>query len=648
MSLTRSLLLAALLALLPGVASAQTVLVRVLEGNGRPVFGALAYLHRADGSLFRNSLTDERGQAIFVDVETGSYTLLVEMIGLATAETELFAVGAGATVTREVRMESSAILLEGIQVEAEGGRCRVRPEEGLSVARVWDEARKALSAAAFTDGASVYRYRTLRYVRDLDRDTRAIRDERTERSSGYLRTPFESRPADDLLENGFVQATSEGDMYYAPDAQVLLSDAFLDAHCFGLETGGAEAQGLVGLSFEPVGRKRVPDIAGTLWLDPNTAELRWLDYRYQNLDADLTSPHVGGRVAFQRLPNGTWIVPEWRIRMPTVGFTRDMGGRQHPYLEAYREVGGVVTQVREPGGRTLLEAESGTIEGIVLDSLQTDPVRGARVLIVGSGQAVYTDAQGRFRIGGLTGGTYAVAFSHPSLQDLGFQPEAVRRDVRIGGVTSVRFIMPSRADMLSIVCRGEDRPEGTGVLVGWVRDEVSGITLPGAVVRVEWTGWRFPSQGTRTWARFSETGDGFETDADEGGLFRLCAVPEARVLNISASYGGFEAEVDTLTLPEFSGARVHLVDVPVEGNGSLTGLVVHEGTGAALAGVEVVLDGAARSVTTGDDGRFSFGDIPPGRYSVRIEEPGMAAHVEEVEVAPLARPELFIRIRPAG
>lgn len=301
-----------------------------------------------------------------------------------------------------------------------------------------------------------------------------------------------------------------------------------------------------------------------------------------------------------------------------------------------------------PGGRVLLEAETGTIEGIVLDSLQADAVRGARVLIVGSGQAVFTDAQGRFRIGGLTGGTYAIAFSHPSLQELGFEPEAVTRDVRIGGVTSVRFVMPSRADMLSIACRGEDRPEGTGVLVGWVRDEISGITLPGAVVRVEWTGWRFPSQGTRSWARFSETGDGFETDTDEDGLFRLCAVPEGRVLNISASYGGFEAEVDTLTLPDFPGAEFHVVVMPVEGNGSLTGLVVHEGTGAPVTGVEVVLDGAGRSVTSGDDGRFTLVDVPPGRYSVRIGKSEMVAHLEEVEVAPLARRDLVVRLRPAG
>jgi len=641
-------LLLSLLVSMPASVSAQSVLVQVAEDNERPVFGALAYLWHADGTLFRNALTDERGRAMFVGVPAGEYRIQVEMIGLATEETEVFPVEAGASVRRVVHMQSSAIMLEGIKVEAEGGRCRIRPEEGLAVAEVWDEARKALSAAAYTDDASVYRYRTLRYVRDLDRDTRAVKDEQRQRSGGYLRTPFESRPAEDLLENGFVQSTADGDLYFAPDAGVLLSDAFLDTHCFGLETGAEEAEGLLGLSFEPAGRKRVPDIAGTLWLDPNNAELRWLDYRYQNLDADLTSPHVGGRVAFRRLPNGTWVVPEWRIRMPTVGFTRDVRGRQHPYLEAYREVGGIVTRIEEAGGSTVLEAQTGTVEGIVLDSLGADAVPGARIAIVGSTQSVYTDAEGRFRISGLTSGTYSVGFSHPSLTRLGFEPAAITRAVEAGGVTSVRFVMPSRAELLAAACRGEERPDGTGVLVGWIRDQISGLALPGAVVRVGWTGWRFPSQGTRAWARFSEEGDGFAGDAGADGLFRFCAVPEGRVLSVSAVYEGVEGAPDTLTLPARSGAMARTFEIPVPGPGSLGGRVLHEGTGAGVAGASVMLEGHEGAASTGPDGTFLIERVAPGRYPLRVSAPGMALHTDTVEIAPLARPEVLVRLRPLG
>ena len=204
------------------------------------------------------------------------------------------------TATQDVRLESSAIILEGLQVEAEGGRCRVRPAQGLGVAELWDEARKALSAAAFTNREAVYLYRTTLYTRDLALDAKTI--QREEQMTGSKL--FDSKPAEDLIENGFVQSDGDGQLYFAPDADVLLSDPFLDSHCFRFTVGRGEAEGMVGLGFEPASRRnRNIDISGTLWLDGQTFELRWLQYNYENLDPDINSSEVGGHVEFQRLPN---------------------------------------------------------------------------------------------------------------------------------------------------------------------------------------------------------------------------------------------------------------------------------------------------------------------------------------------------------
>ena len=130
--------------LLPSSASAQTVLVRVLGADAsEPLFGALAYLVDEAGETVRTALTDERGRALFAEVEVAIYRVRAEMIGMATTETELFEVSAGTTVQQALRLESRAIMLEGIEVSAEGGRCRARPEgTGLLVSDVWDEARE--------------------------------------------------------------------------------------------------------------------------------------------------------------------------------------------------------------------------------------------------------------------------------------------------------------------------------------------------------------------------------------------------------------------------------------------------------------------------------------------------------------------------
>ena len=553
------------LAVAPAPRTAQTVLLRgVSAESSQPVFGALVYLEAASGTLVKNALTDERGRLLFVGLEAGSYRLRVEMIGKGAVQTDLFDVFVGATVSRDVRLEPSAIALEGIQIEAEGGRCSVRPEQGLLVADLWDEVRKALSAAAFTDEQQVYRYLTTGYVRDIERDTKIIRDEQRQRSAGFQRTPYESRPAEDLLENGFVQSDPDGDLYFAPDANVLLSDPFLDTHCFKLEQGDDDAGGLVGLAFQPVrGRNRVPDIAGTLWIDPGSFELRWLEYRYQNLNADLSSPEVGGRVDFQRLPNGTWIVPEWWIRMPTIGYTRDGSGRRQPYLESYRVSGGIVTEVQESGGRTIVKAETGTIEGIVLDSLGVEPLRGARVGVRGSNQQVFTNAEGRFSITGLNQRAYEVLVTHPRLEELGYRPEAIAREVVNGEVTAIRFVMPSVADVVFEACRGEQR-EGTAALMGWVRDARTSQPIPGAIVQVRWSSFTIQARGTSA-ARFGpEIVDGLQTTADGEGYYRICSVPERELLTVIGIHEGVESAGDTLRIEEFAAARVHMVDIERE------------------------------------------------------------------------------------
>lgn len=537
----------ALFLIRPAPTSAQTVLVRVVDAQtSGPVVGALTYLDDARGQVVKNTLTDERGRALFVGIPAGSYRVRAEMIGMGTAQTDLFDVSAGATVTQEMRMESSAIQLEGLEVATDAGRCTVRPgAEGALVAQVWDEARKALSAASLTDERGRYRYETVKYDRQIDRATGVIIDEERNRREGYMETPFESHPAEDLVENGFVQRDGQDYLYMGPDASVLLSDAFLDTHCFKL--AGRGESGLVGLGFEPTGEnKSVPDIAGTIWIDPETAELQWVEYTYEYLEPERTSDMVGGRVDFQPMPDGTWIVPEWWIRMPVMSTQTDFEGRRRPYIARYHQTGGLVTEVREAGGRSLGQrAETGGVEGVVMDSLGV-PLRGVRVGVIGSSQEVYTDAEGAFSITGLTQGRYQVRFVDPEMESAGFIPPPVAQDVIRGEMAQMEYHMPSMGDVLFEVCRGEERPDGTAVLAGTVVDRL-GRPVPNAVVRVLWTGYQMRGSGqgltsadvrelntARGANNLTEATDGFENPTGADGAYSFCGVPSDETLRLSA------------------------------------------------------------------------------------------------------------------
>jgi len=542
-------------------AEAQTVMVRVFDGDaGRPIVGALAYLKDAEGVTARNALTDQLGRALFVGMPAGTYRIEVEMIGMATSATDLFRISEGATVAQEVRMASRAIELEGIEIDVGAGRCSVRPDgEGLLVAQLWDEARKALEAASFTDERSMYRYETMRYERSVHRDTRVILSENQRRQEGYMLTPFESRPAEDLVENGFVQPAGVDFIYYAPDAKVLLSDPFLDSHCFGI-AGQREEDGAIGLRFEPTGEnRRVPDIQGTIWLDESTAELLSLEYQYRYLDTEMLSDRTGGQVDFQRMPNGTWIVPEWWISMPVMAAQADFQGRRRPYIARYHVTGGVVLEAREAGGRqTARRNSTGGIEGMTLDSVGI-PRSGIRVGVLGSNQQVFSNAEGRFSITGLAEGRYRVRFVDEELEAIGHVSPPVTRDVVPGEMTYLEYVAPSVGDVLFQACRGVEREEGMVIVAGSVVDG-RGRPVPGAAVRVGWRNYRVAGD------RIADDLSNLSADlhslnfvSGETGAFSFCGVPPEVTLSVTAELGDERTEAVELTVPDYeTGVLVRL------------------------------------------------------------------------------------------
>jgi len=352
----RTLRVVALLAATFAPLGAQTVHVEVVEaGTARPLQGVLVVLVDAAGVQGARDLTDTRGRATLAGVAPGEYTLRADLIGYGT-ETRAVTVAAGEPRTVSLTLETGAIELEGFSVEAEG-RCEVRPDGNLTLGQVWSEIRKALEAARLTQERNAYQYRTRSYTRTIEGESGRVAEQNARFGSAYQTTPFESRPVDELLERGFVQDGDDqpgGEMYYAPDAVVLVSDPFLDSHCMRLTRGDDENAGLIGVEFEPVENRRVPDIAGTLWVDPETWLLSHLEYRYVHTRPDVDTHDIGGEVVFQRLPDGTWIVPEWRIRTPWLALGRDGRGRESIYQFGYHDIGATVVSVRSAvpaGGR---------------------------------------------------------------------------------------------------------------------------------------------------------------------------------------------------------------------------------------------------------------------------------------------------------
>lgn len=477
---------------IPG--QAQVVRGHIVDATaGVGVGGALVTLVSPDGGDEERVITRVGDGFFLLNAPiVGEYRLRADRIGYAATYSALFFLAAGDTFVVSMEANVEPVSLAGIEAEAER-RCRVRPEEGLAVSRVWEEARKALAANVWTQEQGAYEYEMLRITRDMDPRGRTVIGEDRVHIRSRGQASFLSRPADSLVNAGFARFSDDMSQFWAPDAAVLLSSPFLDAHCLRVRTGDGAASGLIGLEFEPTRNRGVPDIAGTVWLDPSTGEIRWVDFRYRHLgltrELERTSP--GGRVDFARLPNGAWIVSSWHVRMFLPRVTDVVSVFRIVTLEGIREERGKVLRVLGDEGVVYRGDLGYRVAGVVLDTLGVG-LPNARVFIEGSGAEAATDAMGRFELAHLEPAEYVLQFGHPYLDQLWFRPRPEKVRVRESDQepVEVQFRAPPLERVFDQICDGKERPSMPqkglrmhGILMGQVSDD-SGLPVSAGQVLV--------------------------------------------------------------------------------------------------------------------------------------------------------------------
>ena len=536
--------------------SGQAITGTLVEAEtGAPVEGASVVLLNRSGDQVDWRLTDVAGRFDFRMTRAGTYLLRADRIGHASVLSNPIPVDRGVTAVYRLETPVEAILLAGIDVRS-SRRCEVRPGPGVSTATVWEEARKALEATSRTSGLGFYRYVIRHYERELDARGRRVRSEQSRIQRGEIAGPPRSLNVESLLEKGFTRLEGDGTIYYAPDADVLLSDPFLDTHCMSLAEGEDEAEGLLGLAFEPTEDRGVPDISGVLWLDPEDGEVQWLDYRYEFLDVP-NSERLGGKIRFHGLPNGTWIVREWYIRMPLLGTTRRSGRRARPRLVGLKEEGGSVLRVNNLQGDLVLDSGAGIIEGVVLESEGSDPV-GEVVVLLNDSMRVTSDEDGRFRFTALATGYYGVRVFNPALDSLGLSEDPIFFEVGPGEVTSARLRFRSLDIVMAEKCGPVDASAYEGILTGLALNE-RGDPLPGARISVAWEEVEPRAGRLRAVHKVLTT-----SELSDDGLFLMCGLPRDRSVDITVERNGIESRPERFQLSQTQ--RVSRRDITIRGS----------------------------------------------------------------------------------
>ncbi len=534
----------------PALLDAQLIRGRITErATSAPLSGVVVEVFGAQSQQrVAAGLSGPDGAYAVRLPSAGSYVVTAKRIGVRRVQTDTLSIADGETVVRDLVIDAVLYTLPEVVVTGITS-CFERTRELSRVSALWEEARTALTASEISLRDELFRAHVTRYVRELEgRDLRVLSETRSE-VAGVVSRPFTSVDPDSLSTQGYWWTEPDGSVvYYGPDAEVLLSDAFVRDHCFA-ETRSRDRRGMVGLAFRPHATRVKPDIIGTVWLDERTFELRFVEFTYTRTLVSRPET-LGGQVHFARLPSGAWIVRRWYIRLP-------MGARPTaPLITRQTTAPWMLVRptsfpLREEGGEVAAEelvraSRLVTVSGTIRDSANR-PWEGARIRVAGTRLAAISRATGAFTIDSVPVGNHTVLVEDPAYDSLGLSAAETRFEVTLGRAPQVSLRAFNGRALFGRVCPERTPRPGTGALRITVRSSAGDSLLMRLPMQVSWT---VPGRGSRP-----GTPVFLERATDGQGRVTLCEVPASQpVTVIIARLSGGASDPVVVTVPD-RGAR---------------------------------------------------------------------------------------------
>ena len=559
----RDIVIAAAIGLIGSHALAQDVRIEVVEAiNGKPIVGANVSVLDSTGVLLGGGFSDLGGHIDLPAPARAPYRVRADKVSFDTWVSVVLR-PAGKPIHVRVGMAPT-------RTPAVVGRTEVACQQltgpGTPAGDLWAELRKALTASAMTEAQGLVPLDVDIYERALDRNM-AVVSERNEQRTRIPRRPATGISWDQLDSARHGEATT-AELYRAPDAATFLSEQFVKSHCFSAIRGYGPDNGLAGLEFKPAkAGGGLPELTGVIWLDPKGNALRYVNFDYVNLPIPLRIARTMGRVEFQQLAGGQWIVPRWYIRMPRtarvastsvgsptvvrdslVGY-QEVGGTARPAGSVSTATAGSAATAPAAAGEpiaTPAEPVQSVLTGVVFDSTTGRPLKGVEVSTGGGQFKTLTSDGGRYELVVVGGLSDKVIFDHPRLR-LFRIPERVQNiTVPAGSRGQAVVIVPSLGTLRKRLCgQNETGTDAQGMAVGYVRD-ADGSPVRNAHV---WATWQISwvEQNGRLVATNQQRT--VETDTGPDGAYMMCGFTKGAQVTAKVGIAGKNTVQERLVVP---------------------------------------------------------------------------------------------------
>ncbi|HZS58943.1 MAG TPA: carboxypeptidase regulatory-like domain-containing protein [Gemmatimonadaceae bacterium] len=282
------------------------------------------------------------------------------------------------------------------------------------------------------------------------------------------------------------------------------------------------------------------------------------------------------------------------------------------------------------------QAQQASAIGIVIDSIHGGPLRGALVVVDGTGAEATVDDRGGFRIDSIPPGPHVLGVFHPLLDSLGVAVGTGQLTFVAGISTDVVLATPSVPSIIAIYCTAEERQHGAGAIIGRVTMADNDQPATNATVRY-------------SWHSVIREHPILEGRVLPSGQYHVCGVPLGARGSIRAEQGGavtgdMPAEVASrpLAIVPLRLPRARQANSP---GAVVVGRVV-DVHGVAIAGVDVLYDSVTRTVTS-DSGAFTLRGLSPGSRPLEFRKVGFQVMDVGVELSTARPASIVVTLNPA-